>query len=111
MLTKIIFIPIVFIFFVFIFTILDTGIEVNQLALLIQPIIFALCAVITIFFINLRKVILITSLTLLSLMIFTYLLNLLDKSNWIGSLGFGMLVIVALSYLPNLIKEGFIHKY
>jgi len=111
MLTKIIFIPILFIFFVFIFTILDTGMEVNQLVLLIQPVIFALSAVIGIFFNALRKAILIISLALLSLMVFTYLLNLLEISNWIGSLGFGMLIIVIVSYLPNLIREGFIHKY
>lgn len=111
MLTKVIFIPILFIFLVFIFTILDIGMEVNQLTLFIQPIIFALSAVIAIFFISLRKATLIISLSLLSLMVFTYLLNLLEISNWIGSLGFGMFIIVTVSYLPNLIREGFIHKY
>lgn len=100
-----------FIIFSFIFTILDIGMEVKQPIQLTQPIIFALTAVSAIFFLRKRKLILIISLFLLSLMIFTYLLGLVDISNWIGSFGFGMFTIIVATYLPDLIKKGFIEKY
>lgn len=108
---KIVFLTISFIFFLIIFTILDFGMEINKFIQLTQPIIFALTAVIAIFFLKLRKLILVISLSLLSLMIFTYLLSLLDISKWVGSLGFGMLFITIFSYLPQVIKKGYIEKF
>ena len=44
---------------------------------------------------------------LLSLMVFTYLLNLLEISNWIGSLGFGMLIIVIVRMLKRINNINF----
>lgn len=85
--------------------------EIKQPVQLIQPVIFALTGVIATFFLRKRKLILIISLSLLSLMIFAYLLSLMDISNWLGSLGFGMLFITIFSYLPQVIKRGYVEKF
>lgn len=108
---KIIFIPLLFIIFFSIFTTLDIGMEVKELIQLIQPMFFTLTVIISVFFLKLRKVILIIALFLLLLMVFTYLLSFLAISSWIGSLGFGMFTIVIISYLPELIKKGYIERY
>lgn len=42
------------------------------------------------------------------LMIILYLMNLLTLSNLVGSLGFGIFIILILSYIPQLIKNGHI---
>lgn len=94
-----------------IFTILDSGLNIKQLNLLIQPLIFGVAATISFLFGSYRKLLLFFSATLLSLMIITYLFNLLDLANWIGSLGFGILIIVLFSYIPVLIKKDHIEKF
>ena len=58
-----------------------------------------------------RKYLLIASFALLLLMIFFYLIGQLDTSNWLGSLGFALLIVTIVSYLPQLFKRGYIDKY
>lgn len=100
---------------IWIFIILSFGLNVNLLEIalfkFIQPVIFAVAAAICIFFTFLRKYLLMVSLALLIFMILTYLFNLFDFANWTGSLGFGILTIVVFSYIPQLIKKGYIEKY
>lgn len=57
-----------------------------------------------------RKYSLILSLSSLFLMIVFYLIGQLDTANWFGSLGFGLLVITVIFYLPELFKKGYINK-
>lgn len=64
-----------------------------------------------ILFLRLRKIVLVISLFFIGLMIFTYLIGLLEISNMIGSWGFGIFTVVVATYLPQLIKKGFIEKY
>ncbi len=110
--TKKIFIALVLVIILtIIFTILDSGLRIKQLNLLIQPLIFALVATISFLFGSYRKLLLFFSANLLSLMIITYLFNLLDAANWVGSLGFGILIIVFCSYIPVLIKRDHIEKF
>lgn len=97
--------------FTFVFTVLSFDLGVDQVTQIIQPLIFGLTTTISILYPALRKFILIISSTLLSLMIILYLFNLVDFSNWIGSLGFGMLIIVIFSYFKVLIKTGCIEKF
>ncbi len=107
---KIILIPILIVIFTFSFTFLEIGLEIHKITQIIQPFIFALSAVLCILYNSLRRLILKISLVLLALMVLTYLFDNLDFANWIGSLGFGMLVIVIFSYLPILIKKGYIEN-
>lgn len=95
----------------FVFVILDVGLEVNQFIQDLQPIIFAITVIICIFYLQFRRYILIISLILLFSMIVTYLFNMIEASNWIGSLGFGGLFITVFSYFPQFIRSGYIEKY
>lgn len=108
---KIILIPLFFFIFSYIFLVLNSGGVIKQLGQLIQPALFAASCIICIFFPKKRKNIIYTALTLLVLMVLTYLFNFLETSNWTGSLGFGLLLITVFSYIPELIKEGFIKKF
>lgn len=108
---KIIIAPILTIIFTFIFHLLSFELETNSVNRIIQPLIFSITLVIGILFSTFRKVVIIISLILLLLMILTYLFNILDFSNWLGSLGFGMLFITIMTYLPEFIKKGYIEKF
>lgn len=100
-----------FIFLSFIFTILEYG-RFSLVPLeFIHPIFFA-CSATAIFLNNkLKRYILGFSLILLFSMIILYLFDLLLLSNWVGSLGMGMFVILIFSYISELIKKGYIERY
>lgn len=108
---KIILVPILIATFTYIFIVLNTGGKINQISELIQPLIFASSVVIGIFFPKFRINIIQCALILLLMMVFTYLFNMIELSNWIGSLGFGLLFITVLSYLPQFIKQGYVEKF
>lgn len=108
---KIILTPILIIISTCIFLVLDNGGDTTQTSLIIQPILFGISFTISILFSSLRKYLMILSVILLSFMILIYLFQRLDISNWLGSLGFGMLFVTVLSYLPQFIKRGYIEKY
>lgn len=108
---KVILVPILIVVLTYIFTLLNLGVSINQVSQVIQPLIFAFSVVICIFSPKYKKNIIQLSLGLLLFMIFTYLFNLADISNWVGALGFGMLFIAVFSYLPQLIKKGYIEKF
>lgn len=108
---KMLIAPVMVIILTFMFIILDSGLDIKQLNLLIQPLIFAVVATISFLFESYRKLLLFFSATVLSLMVIIYLFNQLDLANWVGSLGFGMLVIILFSYLPILVKKDSIEKF
>lgn len=108
---KIILITLLFLFSLSIFVILEYGVKLSSFSEIIQPTIFALSLVVNSFSPSYRKFFIVAALVCFCLMLLTYFLNLLDASNWMGSLGFGVLFITVLSYLPQLIKKGFIEKY
>lgn len=108
---KIILAFVLILIFTFLFTIINVGLDINSVNQIIQPLIFALTAAIGILYFPLRKYFLVVSLCLFSLMVMTYLINMLEVSNRIGSLGFGMLFITVASYLPEIIKKGNIEKF
>lgn len=107
---KIILTPFLFIIFTFIFTILDVGLIINQFDQIIQPVFFSASLIICLLYSSNRKYILIVSIILLFLMILIYLLNMIVLSNWVGSLGLGILFITFTTYIPQLIKVGYIEK-
>lgn len=98
----------IFAFSLLSFLVLEYGKIPNQIADMFQPIIFA--SVVTTIFIKrqYRFVILRICLILLFLMVILYLLDQIIFASWIGSLGFGILVILIFSYFPKLIKDGHI---
>lgn len=98
----------VFLLALLFFTILEYGRLPDFFNAYIQPIIFAL-VVATIFLKGkYRQAIFWLSTILFILMIFFYFLNQFSFSNWSGSLGMGILVILIFSYIPQLIKNGHI---
>lgn len=90
------------------FIILEYGRLPDSLNGIIQPIIFAIVVVLIFIKGQYRQAILWMSSMLFFLMVFFYFLNQIPVSNWVGSLGIGILVILIFSYLPQLIKNGHI---
>lgn len=111
MIKKIIFGCISIVILTVIFTLLNLGGEVNQINQIFSPVVFAISGVGSVLIPTARRIFLIISLGLLSVMVFTYLLNMVDIANWMGSLGFGMLLVISCTYLPQFIKRGFIEKF
>lgn len=108
---KIILTPILMIIVTSIFIILDNGGDVTQVNQIIQPIFFGITLILSVFFSNLRKYLIIIAITFLILLIFTYLFQMIEISAWLGNLGFGMLTITIFSYTPQFIRKGFIEKF
>ncbi len=58
-----------------------------------------------------RKYLLVISFVLLVLMVPFLLMGRLDTADLLGSLGFGSLMVVTISYLPQLLRKGYIDKF
>lgn len=99
---------IIFVVSLLIFVILEYGQIKISIKELLQPVVFASTVLAIFLNVKLRQSILWISVVLISLMVILYFFNLLPSANWVGSLGIGILVILILSYFPNLIKDGHI---
>lgn len=99
---------IIFVVSLLIFVILEYGQIKISIKELLQPVVFASTVLAIFLNVKLRQSILWISIALISLMVILYFFNLLSSSNWVGSLGVGILVIVIFSYCPQLIKNGHI---
>lgn len=99
---------IIFVFSLLFFLILEYGKIPNQIMDTIHPLVFS--AVTTLIFLrgSVRNIILKFCLILLFLMVILYLFNAIGLSEFIGSLGFGILAILIFSQVPKLIKDGHI---
>lgn len=93
------------------FNFLEYGFSWARWDQLFYPILLTSLTVIIFFKTRLRKFFLLSALFLLGVMVLTYLLGQLDLANLIGSFSFALLIIVASSYIPKFIKEGFIEKF
>lgn len=102
---------IIFIVSVFVFSFLEFESTLGKIDSLIQPLVFAATLSICLSLPRFKKFILLISLSFLMVMIVTYVFSQINLSNWIGGLGFGMLVITVATYLPELIKRGYIEKF
>lgn len=101
----------IFIVSAFVFSFLEFESSLGKIDSLIQPLVFAATLSICLCLPRFKKIILLTALSLLIVMILTYVFDQINLSNWIGSLGFGMLVTTVAAYLPELIKRGCIEKF
>ncbi len=108
---KIILAPLLLVIFTIIFIVLNVGMNITGVDQIIQPVTFATTLTICFLFSYYRKYLMATSIVLLILLVFTYLLGILVVSDWVGSLGFGMLVIISFSYLPQFITRGYVEKF
>lgn len=91
-----------------IFLVLEYGQVMVSFNGLLQPVIFSSVVSMIFLFGKSRQIFLWISSILFSLMIVFYLAGSLFVSNWIGSLGMGILVILIFSYILRLIKNGHI---
>lgn len=92
----------------FLFIILEYGhlsISFNEA---IQPVILTLATILIFFQGKFRHNIFRISLIMLVLMVLFYFLNQFSVSNWIGSLGIGILTVLIISYFPEFTKNGHI---
>lgn len=92
-----------------IFIYLESGFAINSFFDILKPLIFSASLIISINTIF-RRFLLMISLIFLSFMVVFYIFWKMDFSNWLGSVGFGMLIIYVLGYLPEIIKKGFVEK-
>ena len=98
----------IFAFSLLFFLILEYGKIPNQIADIIQPVIFASVATAALIRGQYRFVIFRVSLILLVLMVILYLLDQIIFASWVGSLGVGISVILIFSYFPKLTRDGHI---
>lgn len=102
---------IIFVVSMVVFFLLEYESSLVKLNSLIQPFLFAATLSICITKPNFRKKLLLISLMFLMIMVFIYLFNNINLANWTGGLGFGMLVVIISTYIPELIKRGHIEKF
>ena len=95
---------------VFLFNFLDYGNSWDKVDKFIFPIIFTTITLTNFLNHKLRKLFLVFAIAILALMILTYLLGELALANTIGSFGFALFVISIISYIPELVKKGYIEK-
>lgn len=93
------------------FTYIDIGWKFDDFFKLINPFLFSISLTLMVFLPGLRKLFLYISIFLMIAMVILYLLNLLDLATWVGSLGFGLLVIMIGCFSPELIKKGCIENF
>lgn len=108
LLFKLLILPI---FLVVSFNFLEYGFKWNRVDQFIYPLTLTIITLIIYFVPKLRKLFLISSFLILLIMIFLYLMNELNMANIIGSFGFALLLIVITSYIPDIIKKGFVEKF
>lgn len=88
---------------------LESGFALRNGDELIKSIIFAIVLFMVLIDVF-KQLILWVSFSLFGIMIILYLFWQIPLSNMFGSIGFGILLIFILSYLPGLIKKGYIEK-
>lgn len=101
------------IIFIFTFPILlfmHTGFLTDSTVKLSQTVIFATGLSMIAAWPILRRFVLLGSLFLIVVMAVLYIVNMIEWADIIGSTGIGLIMINLLSYLPQLVKLGYIKK-
>lgn len=75
-----------------------------------QSLIFSFTLIISIFKQEYRTRLFYTAFFLVTVTVGLYLINQLALSNAAASMGVGMLLIIAFSYLPTIVKNGYVEK-
>lgn len=90
------------------FLVFNSGLKFNSWESLFQTFIFTLLTQILIFHPWLKKGFIILSLILFIFMVIFFTLDFISVANFFGSLGFGILIISSLFYIPKILKYGYI---
>jgi len=90
------------------FLMLNAGFKLDSLDSLFQTLFFTLIMLLLLSQPHLKKAFVILSVILFVIMVVFFILNFIDTANFFGSLGFGILIISGLFYLPKLLKYGHI---
>lgn len=99
------------VFLTVVFNFLEYGLIWNKFYKFLYPIILTTIFIINMQLSKLRRLSLALAYGMLTLMILLYLVNQLNLSNIIGSAGFAILIITLLTYLPEMIKKGYLEKF
>lgn len=98
--------PFVFVLLMVFFYILEVDISEGAKYVPLEAAVFALISEILIFKPSFKRISLVLANVLFLLMMGFFVINRLSTANIFGSLGFGILIITAVSYLPRLFKQG-----
>lgn len=98
------------IFLMIIFNFLEYGGAWDGWNKFAYPALYTSISLVIVFKQSFRKLFLFVALSLISIMVVIYLFNEIYLSNLIGSLGLAILAIVFVSYIPGLIKKGYIEN-
>lgn len=89
---------------------MHTGLLTDSNVKISQTVIFTTVLSMTAVWPNLRRSVLLGSLFLIVVMAVLYIVNMIELADMAGSTGIGLIVINLLSYLPQLVKLGYIKK-
>lgn len=98
--------PAVFILLLTFFYILEINISEGAYYLPLEAAVFAIISEIMIFKPAFKRIFIVLANVLFLLMMGFFVMNRLNTANIFGSLGFGILMISAVFYLPRLFKQG-----
>ena len=90
------------------FLIINSGFKFDSWVSLFQTLFFTLMTLLLISQPWLKKAFVVLSMILFFIMVVFFILDFIDIANFFGSLGFGILIISSLFYLPKLLKYGYI---
>lgn len=107
-LTKFFILPLFLLVF---FNFSEYGLKWNRPEEFIYPVILMILTLVTFLKSKLRKFFLILSLLILLMMIFLYLVDEINMANIVGSFGLALLIIIVISYTPQIVKSGFVEKF
>lgn len=93
------------------FNFLEYGFSWDRVDKFIFPALLAVVAVLNFFIPRTRRYFLVLSFGLLAIMVVLYLIDQLSLSTQVGSFGFAVLILIVISYIPELIKKGYIEKF
>lgn len=85
--------------------------KIDHLNDFIMPAVYSINISLLVFSPSLRKHLLKVIFIFFLIMIIFYLIGNLDLPNWFASLAFGSLIFVLFSYLPEIVKQGYISKF
>lgn len=93
------------------FNFLEYGFSWDRMDKFIVPALLTSVLVINFFIPRTRRYFLLLPFGLFAIMVALYLINKLALSTTLGSFGFAILLIVVISYIPEIFKKGYIEKF
>ena len=96
------------VFLTIVFNFIEYGLSWDRFYKFLYPMVLTSIFIINMQASKLRRFSFALAYGMLILMIFLYLVDQLNLSNIIGSAGFAILIITLLTYLPELIKNGYL---